>query len=70
MGEQGKILKYLQKIVDVRSKQISPGKWHSVFLFRYLYCNKDLIQMKREEMKRLKEKMVTLQQKLERWVVG
>jgi len=35
-------------------------------LFRYLYCSKELIQMKREEMKRLKEKMVILQQKLER----
>lgn len=35
-------------------------------LFRYLYGSKELIQMKREEMKRLKEKMVVLQQKLER----
>ncbi|NXC55395.1 UBP28 hydrolase, partial [Aleadryas rufinucha] len=38
----------------------------TIYMDRYLYCNKDLIQMKREEMKRLKEKMVTLQQKLER----
>ncbi|NXO06137.1 UBP28 hydrolase, partial [Oriolus oriolus] len=40
----------------------------TVYMDRYLYCNKDLIQMKREEMKRLKEKMVTLQQKLERYM--
>ncbi|XP_066059747.1 ubiquitin carboxyl-terminal hydrolase 28 isoform X5 [Chamaea fasciata] len=37
----------------------------TMYMDRYLYCNKDVIQMKREEMKRLKEKMVTLQQKLE-----
>ncbi|XP_066190934.1 ubiquitin carboxyl-terminal hydrolase 28 isoform X5 [Sylvia atricapilla] len=37
----------------------------TIYMDRYLYCNKDLVQMKREEMKRLKEKMVTLQQKLE-----
>ncbi|NWX29502.1 UBP28 hydrolase, partial [Notiomystis cincta] len=40
----------------------------TIYMDRYLYCNKDLIQMKREEMKRLKEKMVTLQQKLERYM--
>ncbi|NWY68207.1 UBP28 hydrolase, partial [Erithacus rubecula] len=40
----------------------------AMYMDRYLYCNKDLIQMKREEMKRLKEKMVTLQQKLERYM--
>ncbi|KAM3658648.1 ubiquitin carboxyl-terminal hydrolase 28 isoform 2-T2 [Ammospiza maritima maritima] len=40
----------------------------TMYMDRYLYCNKDLIQMKREEMKRLKEKMVTLQQKLERYM--
>ncbi|NWI74268.1 UBP28 hydrolase, partial [Dryoscopus gambensis] len=40
----------------------------TMYMDRYLYCNKDLIQMKREEIKRLKEKMVTLQQKLERYV--
>ncbi|NXA64110.1 UBP28 hydrolase, partial [Mohoua ochrocephala] len=52
-----------------------PEKIHSklefpqtIYMDRYLYCNKDLIQMKREEMKRLKEKMVTLQQKLERYM--
>ncbi|NXL13863.1 UBP28 hydrolase, partial [Setophaga kirtlandii] len=40
----------------------------TIYMDRYLYCNKDLIQMKREEMKRLKEEMVTLQQKLERYM--
>ncbi|NXC02613.1 UBP28 hydrolase, partial [Orthonyx spaldingii] len=40
----------------------------TMYMDRYLYCNKDLVQMKREEMKRLKEKMVTLQQKLERYM--
>ncbi|NXO95698.1 UBP28 hydrolase, partial [Certhia brachydactyla] len=40
----------------------------TMYMDRYLHCNKDLIQMKREEMKRLKEKMVTLQQKLERYM--
>ncbi|NXH04291.1 UBP28 hydrolase, partial [Loxia leucoptera] len=40
----------------------------TIYMDRYLYCNKDLIQMKREEMKRLKEKIVTLQQKLERYM--
>ncbi|NWW34881.1 UBP28 hydrolase, partial [Panurus biarmicus] len=40
----------------------------TIYMDRYLYCNKDLIQMKREEMKRLKEKMMTLQQKLERYM--
>ncbi|XP_066059745.1 ubiquitin carboxyl-terminal hydrolase 28 isoform X3 [Chamaea fasciata] len=40
----------------------------TMYMDRYLYCNKDVIQMKREEMKRLKEKMVTLQQKLERYM--
>ncbi|NXN89865.1 UBP28 hydrolase, partial [Bombycilla garrulus] len=40
----------------------------TIYMDRYLYCNKDLIQMKREEMKRLKDKMVTLQQKLERYM--
>ncbi|XP_056365678.1 ubiquitin carboxyl-terminal hydrolase 28 isoform X1 [Oenanthe melanoleuca] len=40
----------------------------AMYMDRYLYCNKELIQMKREEMKRLKEKMVTLQQKLERYM--
>ncbi|NWY14983.1 UBP28 hydrolase, partial [Aphelocoma coerulescens] len=40
----------------------------TIYMDRYLYCNKDLIQMKREEIKRLKEKMVTLQQKLERYM--
>ncbi|KAF1460492.1 Ubiquitin carboxyl-terminal hydrolase 28, partial [Spheniscus mendiculus] len=37
----------------------------TIYMDRYLYCSKELIQMKREEMKRLKEKMVILQQKLE-----
>ncbi|NWT03907.1 UBP28 hydrolase, partial [Mionectes macconnelli] len=40
----------------------------TIYMDRYLYCNKELIQVKREEMKRLKEKMVTLQQKLERYM--
>ncbi|NXX32888.1 UBP28 hydrolase, partial [Nicator chloris] len=40
----------------------------TIYMDRYLYCNKELIQMKREEMKRLKEKMMTLQQKLERYM--
>ncbi|NXF09286.1 UBP28 hydrolase, partial [Smithornis capensis] len=40
----------------------------TIYMDRYLYCNKDLIQLKREEMKRLKEKMVALQQKLERYM--
>ncbi|NXB59603.1 UBP28 hydrolase, partial [Struthidea cinerea] len=40
----------------------------TIYMDRYLYCNKDLIQMKREEIKRLKEKMVALQQKLERYM--
>ncbi|NWX20562.1 UBP28 hydrolase, partial [Aegotheles bennettii] len=38
----------------------------TIYMDRYLYCSKELIQMKREEMKSLKEKMVILQQKLER----
>ncbi|KAF1493386.1 Ubiquitin carboxyl-terminal hydrolase 28, partial [Eudyptula minor novaehollandiae] len=37
----------------------------TIYMDRYLYCSKELIQMKREEVKRLKEKMVILQQKLE-----
>ncbi|KAM6107688.1 ubiquitin carboxyl-terminal hydrolase 28 isoform 1-T1 [Pterocles gutturalis] len=40
----------------------------TIYMDRYLYCSKELIQMKREEMKRLKEKMVMLQQKLERYM--
>ncbi|NXM74534.1 UBP28 hydrolase, partial [Serilophus lunatus] len=40
----------------------------TIYMDRYLYCNKELIQLKREEMKRLKEKMVALQQKLERYM--
>ncbi|NXH92618.1 UBP28 hydrolase, partial [Edolisoma coerulescens] len=40
----------------------------TIYMDRYLYCNKDLIQAKREEIKRLKEKMVTLQQKLQRYM--
>ncbi|XP_027737188.1 ubiquitin carboxyl-terminal hydrolase 28 isoform X6 [Empidonax traillii] len=40
----------------------------TIYMDRYLYCNKELIQIKREEIKRLKEKMVTLQQKLERYM--
>ncbi|NXH14677.1 UBP28 hydrolase, partial [Bucco capensis] len=40
----------------------------TIYMDRYLYCNKELIQMKREEIKRLKEKMVLLQQQLERYM--
>ncbi|KAM6312603.1 ubiquitin carboxyl-terminal hydrolase 28 isoform 2-T2 [Podargus strigoides] len=40
----------------------------TIYMDRYLYCSKELIQMKREEIKRLKEKMVILQQKLERYM--
>ncbi|NXC21053.1 UBP28 hydrolase, partial [Corythaeola cristata] len=40
----------------------------TIYMDRYLYCSKELIQMKREEMKRLKEQMVMLQQKLERYM--
>ncbi|NXK07976.1 UBP28 hydrolase, partial [Herpetotheres cachinnans] len=40
----------------------------TIYMDRYLHCSKELIQMKREEMKRLKEKMVILQQKLERYM--
>ncbi|NXS76474.1 UBP28 hydrolase, partial [Pandion haliaetus] len=52
-----------------------PEKIHSklefpqtVYMDRYLYGSKELIQMKREEIKRLKEKMVILQQKLESYM--
>ncbi|NXJ39585.1 UBP28 hydrolase, partial [Ciconia maguari] len=40
----------------------------TIYMDRYLYCSKELIQMKREEIKRLKEKMVMLQQKLESYM--
>ncbi|NXS56162.1 UBP28 hydrolase, partial [Brachypteracias leptosomus] len=40
----------------------------TIYMDRYLYCSKELIQMKRGEMKRLKEKMVLLQQQLERYM--
>lgn len=40
----------------------------TIFMDRYLYCSKELIQTKREEMKKLKEKMLVLQQKLERYM--
>ncbi|NXY82420.1 UBP28 hydrolase, partial [Alcedo cyanopectus] len=40
----------------------------TIYMDRYLYCSKELIQMKREEIKRLKEKMVLLQQQLERYM--
>uniref|UniRef100_A0A8C3J753 ubiquitinyl hydrolase 1 n=1 Tax=Calidris pygmaea TaxID=425635 RepID=A0A8C3J753_9CHAR len=39
-----------------------------IYMDRYLYCRKELVQRKREEMKRLKEEMVVLQQKLERYL--
>ncbi|XP_052553193.1 ubiquitin carboxyl-terminal hydrolase 28 isoform X7 [Tympanuchus pallidicinctus] len=40
----------------------------TIYMDRYLYCSKELIQTKREEMKKLKEKMLVLQQKLERYM--
>ncbi|NWX77581.1 UBP28 hydrolase, partial [Alca torda] len=40
----------------------------TMYMDRYLYCSKELVQRKREEMKKLKEKMVVLQQKLERYL--
>ncbi|NXJ69642.1 UBP28 hydrolase, partial [Rostratula benghalensis] len=40
----------------------------TIYMDRYLYCRKELVQRKREEMKRLKEEMVILQQKLERYL--
>ncbi|KAM9217110.1 ubiquitin carboxyl-terminal hydrolase 28 isoform 2-T2 [Leptosomus discolor] len=40
----------------------------TIFMDRYLYCSKELIRMKREELKRLKGKMALLQQKLERYM--
>ncbi|XP_064896159.1 ubiquitin carboxyl-terminal hydrolase 28 isoform X13 [Columba livia] len=40
----------------------------TIYMDRYLYSSKELIQTKREELKRLKEKMVVLQQKLERYL--
>ncbi|NWR67384.1 UBP28 hydrolase, partial [Bucorvus abyssinicus] len=40
----------------------------TIYMDRYLYCSKELVQMKREEMKRLKEKMVLLEQQLERYM--
>ncbi|NWU99597.1 UBP28 hydrolase, partial [Upupa epops] len=40
----------------------------TVYMDKYLYCNKELVQKKREEMKRLKEKLVLLQQQLERYM--
>ncbi|NWS46835.1 UBP28 hydrolase, partial [Probosciger aterrimus] len=40
----------------------------TIYMDRYLYCSKELIQMKREEVKRLNEKLVILQQKLERYM--
>ncbi|NXQ87497.1 UBP28 hydrolase, partial [Nyctibius grandis] len=40
----------------------------TIYMDRYLYGSKELVQMKREEIKRLKEKMVVLQQKLERYM--
>ncbi|NWQ98289.1 UBP28 hydrolase, partial [Burhinus bistriatus] len=40
----------------------------TIYMDRYLYCSKELIQMKREEIKRLKEKIGILQQKLERYM--
>ncbi|XP_025913692.1 ubiquitin carboxyl-terminal hydrolase 28 isoform X1 [Apteryx rowi] len=40
----------------------------TIYMDRYLYSSKELIQMKREEIKRLKEKIVLLQQKLEKYM--
>ncbi|XP_065553470.1 ubiquitin carboxyl-terminal hydrolase 28 isoform X11 [Lathamus discolor] len=40
----------------------------TIYMDRYLHCSKELIQKKREEVKRLSEKLVILQQKLERYL--
>ncbi|KAM8795622.1 ubiquitin carboxyl-terminal hydrolase 28 isoform 3-T3 [Eudromia elegans] len=40
----------------------------TIYMDRYLYSSKELIQVKREEIKRLKEKIVVLQQKLEKYM--
>ncbi|KFV74812.1 Ubiquitin carboxyl-terminal hydrolase 28, partial [Dryobates pubescens] len=40
----------------------------TIYMDRFLHCNKELIRMKREEIKRLKEKVVLLQQQLERYL--
>ncbi|XP_062464511.1 ubiquitin carboxyl-terminal hydrolase 28 isoform X3 [Pezoporus occidentalis] len=40
----------------------------TIYMDRYLYCSKELIQKKREEVKRLSEKLVILQEKLERYL--
>ncbi|NXX51218.1 UBP28 hydrolase, partial [Tricholaema leucomelas] len=40
----------------------------TIYMDRFLHCNKELIQMKREEIKRLKDKIVFLQQQLERYL--
>ncbi|NXN42702.1 UBP28 hydrolase, partial [Rhinoptilus africanus] len=40
----------------------------TMYMDRYLYCSKELVQRKREEMKRLKERLKVLQQKLERYL--
>ncbi|KAM9519698.1 ubiquitin carboxyl-terminal hydrolase 28 isoform 4-T4 [Guaruba guarouba] len=40
----------------------------TIYMDRYLYSSKELIQKKREEVKRLSEKLVILQQKLERYL--
>uniref|UniRef100_A0A8B9FCA0 ubiquitinyl hydrolase 1 n=1 Tax=Amazona collaria TaxID=241587 RepID=A0A8B9FCA0_9PSIT len=40
----------------------------TIYMDRYLYSSKELIQKKRDEVKRLSEKLVILQQKLERYL--
>ncbi|XP_062450709.1 ubiquitin carboxyl-terminal hydrolase 28 isoform X4 [Rhea pennata] len=40
----------------------------TIYMDRYLYSSKELIQKKREEIKRLKEKIAILQQKLEKYM--
>ncbi|NWY06774.1 UBP28 hydrolase, partial [Nothoprocta ornata] len=40
----------------------------TIYMDRYLYSNKELIRVKREEIKRLKEKLMVLQQKLEKYL--
>ncbi|XP_068023942.1 ubiquitin carboxyl-terminal hydrolase 28 isoform X2 [Melanerpes formicivorus] len=40
----------------------------TIYMDRFLHCNKELIRMKREEIKRLKEKVVLLQKQLERYL--
>lgn len=44
--------------------------WWNYHLLRYMYRSKELIRSKRECIRKSKEEIKVLQQKLERWVVG